>query len=177
MKLGIKNIGYIDGYIKLAKPYIKSVYIQHYQYKPWQVHRNATQNNIYFSFSDLNDGDINKASTDDKANFSTSKSETTNSVSLVNGVGEDSDNVTVTASLKQYHEKNKEANDIPNTTSLIQKKLIEYVEESDEDFVDEDEDEEDENKSNDNDGSPKMTDFEFDVSIHKKKFEIALILM
>ena len=88
--------------------------------------------------SDLNGAEIDGASADDKANLASSKTETTTSNTLVNGAVADSDTITVTASLKSYHEKNKESIDIPSTKALIQKKTIEYVEESEEDFVEED---------------------------------------
>ena len=92
-----------------------------------------------------------------------SKSETSKSIPLTNGVSENSEPGTVSASFRSYNENNEEGVDIPNVKAISQKKVIEYVEESEDDFDEEEEEGESANEANDDDGSPKATNFEFDV--------------
>ena len=93
------------------------------------------------------------------------KSDTVKLNHTINGSVEDTVNVSVTASVRSYNDKKNEAKDIPNTQSILQRKIIEYVEDSEEEYDDEEEEEgEEENQVNDDDGSPKATNFEFDVS-------------
>ena len=93
------------------------------------------------------------------------KSDTVKSNNSVNGSVEDTVNVSVTESVRSYNDKKNEAKDIPNAQSILQRKIIEYVEDSEEEYDDEEEEEEDEgNQVNGDDGSPKSTNFEFDVS-------------
>ena len=86
--------------------------------------------------------------------------------SLVNGISEENTTVTVTASLRPYHEKHTETNDIPHVKESFHDQTKEEEESED------DEDEEEENngdreatKSKDEESSPKLVDYKFDVSL------------
>ena len=116
------------------------------------------------TISDFNDEDSIQASADDKTNFESVKVES-KSTRLVNGVVEESEHVNVSASVRSFSGNNEEAVDSSNAKATIQKKVIEYVEESDEDIDEEEEEEELENQANDDDGSPKATNFDFDVRL------------
>ena len=120
---------------------------------------------IIYQFSDLIKGEIAQAPIDDRTNLELGKSDTVKSNNTVNGSVEDTVNVSVTESVRSYNDKKNEAKDIPNSQSILQRKIIEYVEDSEEEYDDEEEEEEDEgNQVNGDDGSPKSTNFEFDVS-------------
>ena len=121
------------------------------------------QSDFAYLISDQNGGELIQASADNKANSESVKSETSKSIPLTNGVTENSEPFTVSASFRSFNENNEEGVDIPNVKATSQKKVIEYVEESEEDFDEEEEEGESTNEANDDDGSPKATNFEFDV--------------
>ena len=83
--------------------------------------------------------------------------------SVVNGISDDANIISVTASLRPYHEKHTAAKDIPNSKESFQEN-IEDIEESDDDVEEDEEDDETDNKSKDEEASPKVADFDFDVS-------------
>ena len=85
--------------------------------------------------------------------------------SLVNGILDENNTVTVTASLRPYHEKHTEANDIPNIKESF------HDQTKDDEESEDDESEEKENivnleatKSKNDESSPKLGDYKFDVS-------------
>ena len=116
------------------------------------------------TISDFNDGDSIQASADDKTNLESVKVES-KSTHPVNGVVEESEPINVSTSVPSFSGNNAEAVDNSNAKATIQKKVIEYVEESDEDIDEEEEEEELANQANDDDGSPKATNFDFDVRL------------
>ena len=116
------------------------------------------------TISDFNDEDSIQASADDKTNFESVKVES-KSNRLVNGVVEESEPINVSISARSFNGNNEEKVYNSNSKATIQKKVIEYVEESEEDVDEEEEEEEPANPANDNDGSPKATNFDFDVRL------------
>ena len=82
--------------------------------------------------------------------------------SNANGLLEDNTTVTLTASLRSYHEKNSATNNIPDLKESVPEET--ESEEEDEEYVSE------ENEENQNDlnsgaiGTPNVDDFNFDVS-------------
>ena len=99
----------------------------------------------------------------DSTNIDAKFSEFLRKNSLVNGISEDNNTVTVTASLRQYHEKYATPNDIPNPQGSIQEGK-DSVEESEEDTDEEEEADKDDDPEKEAEASPKVADFNFDVS-------------
>ena len=83
----------------------------------------------------------------------------------MNGVVEESEPINVSISARSFNGNNEEKVYNSNAKATIQKKVIEYVEESDEDVDEEEDEEEPANPANDDDGSPKATNFDFDVRL------------
>ena len=116
------------------------------------------------TISDFNDEDSIQASADDKTNFESVKVES-KSNRLVDGVVEESEPINVSISARSFNGNNEEKVYNSNSKATIQKKVIEYVEESEEDVDEEEEEEEPANPENGDDGSPKATNFDFDVRL------------
>ena len=86
--------------------------------------------------------------------------------SLVNAVSDEHNTVTVTASLRPYHEKHTETNDIPS----FKESFHDQTKQDEESGDDEDEEKEDNEvqgapKSKNEESSPKLGDYKFDVSL------------
>jgi hypothetical protein len=95
--------------------------------------------------------------------------------SVVNGISEDSNIISVTASLRPYHEKHTAAKDIPNSKESFQGK-IEDIEESDDDVDEDEEDDKTGNEAKDEEASPKVADFDFDVSSIRSYISISYLI-
>ena len=117
--------------------------------------------------------DTNKAETPEISAEPTKKSDNvktepntfqTKASSLVNGSLEGNNTVTVTSSLRPYHETYTETNDIPNSKELFHNQR-KKVEESEDEEDEEKEDDEDNgtSESKEEENSPKLGDYKFDV--------------
>ena len=88
--------------------------------------------------------------------------------SNASGLLEDNTNVTLTASLRSYHDKNSAANNIPDLKESVPEET--ESEEEDEEYVSEENEENQNDLNSDAIGSPNVDDFNFDVSRNDKYF-------
>ena len=122
----------------------------------------------FITILDFNKGERVEASIVDKKKLEAAKTVDVKGLerktsSSVNGISEDTNIISVTESLRPYHEKQTAAKDIPNSKGPFHEKS-EDVEESDDDVDEDEDDDETEHKSNDEEASPKVADFDFEVS-------------
>ena len=90
--------------------------------------------------------------------------------SNASGLLEDNTTVTLTASLRSYHDKNSAINHIPDLKESVPEET--ESEEEDEEYVSEENEENNNDLKSDAIGSPNVDDFNFDVSRIDKYFSI-----
>ena len=88
--------------------------------------------------------------------------------SNASGLLEDNTTVTLTASLRSYHDKNSATNNIPDLKESVPEET--ESEEEDEEYVSEENEENQNDLKSDAIGSPNVDDFNFDVSRNDKYF-------
>ena len=117
---------------------------------------------------DFNQLGKTEASAEDKGQLETSKNVEVKGLerkasTAVNGVSDDTNSISVSASVRPYHEKYATAEHISIAKESFQVG-IEEVEESENDLDEDEEEDEPVNQSKDEAASPKVADFDFDVS-------------